>query len=216
MNDLIQNVVIIDSSRTLSQSDVHCLLSNCGEITGIYPYSPQASTLRDFPGLSNLFVEFTESEAAKSACRFHHLRKEIQIDLLADNLGLYDAFLSVRRNQVQTLERIHRVRPMKKVEKSYHRVIVVRCASTIDESTIHTAYSSCGKIESILEDKPIGKKQRRFFVRFEHAEGVSSSLRESFPGFTATRLSSQLDLVPRYRKLTRGANTSERLRTMAP
>ena len=31
-DELIDNVVIVDSSKRLSQEEVHCLLANCGEM----------------------------------------------------------------------------------------------------------------------------------------------------------------------------------------
>ncbi|PAV18945.1 hypothetical protein PNOK_0578800 [Pyrrhoderma noxium] len=215
-DELIDNVVIVDSSKRLSQEEVHCLLANCGEITGIYPFSPQpsdASSLQEFPGLSCLFVEFSTPQAAQSATHTH-LPKEIRLDPLSQKLGLKDRFISVREAfrsshshqyhpQKQNHRRQSKLDKDNKKKNPYNRIIAVQCSLTTDESAIRTAYSTCGKIESIIEDKLIKKNQRTFFVKFERAEDVTSSLRESYPGLISFRLNSHTRLISRYKKTSR-------------
>ena len=204
--------------------------------TGIYPFSPQPSdapSLQEFPGLSCLFVEFSNPQAAQSAT-YTHLPKEIRLDSLSQKLGLKDRFISTREafrsshsHQNQNHRRHSKLDKGNKKKNPYNRIIAVQCSLTTDESAIRTAYSTCGKMyepqysllsitesklkitfnnlfrESIIDDKLIKKNQRTFFVRFERAEDVTSSLRESYPGLTSFRLNSHTRLVSRYKKTSR-------------
>lgn len=127
---------------------------------GVYPFSLPPKSLRDFPGLSQYFIQFLDLESANRACQLF-VPAELKVDLLTTVPELSELFVKTFQESQNTImgrnKRTRRGRrPPRKRLNNHDRIAVIRCLrddQVSDMFSVRRLYSIFGSM----------------YVRFVHA-----------------------------------------------
>ena len=192
----------------------------------IIPFDLPPGCLRDFPGLSQYFVEFDDEDAARRATSVY-VPSGINVDPLHSALELVPLFESLQHrhdlshSESSSTGKRKRTRAAAKNCPVQDRVVAVCCTGEYDESEVHSAFSSCGemyaqftliKIDTLTYSlsythrvrvyawKSAQKHKRRFFVEFARTEGVDCARRARYPRFEVAVLSQNMQWMKSFKR----------------